>query len=184
MLETPSMQQYESKDRDNLFAADNQQGRPTELEPSTTIRTAPKKKWTVKDSKGYYFNETQRVWMRIVTDTEAYCKNCDSLKSLDEFTLVKGSPDRACKKCKRLIKAAHRYNISQALASLLYSAEICECCGKEFEKQTHKHIHHVGEEVKGIVCLYCNHVLRDCSKEHLHRLQCCVEFIKQDEDRV
>lgn len=42
MLETPSMQQY-NKCCDNLFAADDQQGRP-EAEPSTTIRTAPHNK--------------------------------------------------------------------------------------------------------------------------------------------
>ena len=38
MLETPSMLKYEI--RDNLIAADNQQGRP-EMEPSTTTRLAP-----------------------------------------------------------------------------------------------------------------------------------------------
>lgn len=178
------MQQYESKDRDNLLAADNQQGRPMETEPSTTIRTAPKKQGNVKHSKGYYFNESKRVWMRIITDTEAFCMNCDSFKPLSDFGMTKGRIQSNCKECRRLIKASHRYGISQDDAALLYSATLCACCGREFEKRTHKHIHHVGSEVKGIVCLYCNHVLRDCSTEHLRRLKCCVEFIEKDEDRV
>ena len=184
MLETPSMQQYESKDRDKLLAADNQQGRPKELEPSTTIRTAPKKQGKVKDSNGYYFNEAKCVWMRIITDTEAFCMNCNSFKPLLTFGKTKGKLSSNCKDCRRLIKASHRYGISQDDAALLYSATTCECCDREFEKRSHKHIHHVGAEVKGVVCLYCNHVLRDSSTEHLRRLQCCVEFIKRDEDRV
>ena len=178
------MQQYESIDRKNLFAADNQQGRPMELEPSTTIRTTPEKKRTIKDSKGYYFNKDKCVWMRIITDTEAYCNNCNSFKPLNDFVSTKGKLQSNCKACRKLIKAANRYEISQKFAAYLYSINQCECCGCEFEKETHKHIHHTETGVKGIVCLYCNHVLRDCSTEHLRRLQCCVEFIKQDEDRV
>jgi len=178
------MQQYESKDRDNLFAAENQQGRPMELEPSTTIRTAPKKRRPRVTSKGYYRKNGTGGWRRIITDTEAYCSNCDSFKPLNAFSKINGKPDPACKECRRLIKASFRYKISQDIAALLYSADTCECCGRKFEKQTHKHIHHVGKEVKGIVCLYCNHILRDCSPEHLRRLQCCVEFIKRDEERV
>jgi hypothetical protein len=138
----------------------------------------------VKNKKGYYFNEAKHVWMRSITDTEAYCMNCDSFKPLASFGVTKGRLASNCRDCRRLIKASSRYRISQEEATLLYATATCDCCGREFEKRAHKHIHHVGTEVKGIVCLYCNHVLRDCSAEHLFRLKCCVEFIEKDEDRV
>jgi hypothetical protein len=185
MLETPSISQYESqKDRDNLVIADNQQGRPMELEPSTTIRTAPAKQWKTRNRRGYEYHEDLKRWVRIITNAKAFCTGCSEFKSLGEFSTVKGKPYHYCKECTRYNKAASRYGISKEMARKLYSKTTCDCCGGVFEKQSHQHIHHVGNTVKGLVCLPCNHMLRDTSNEHLQRLKCCVRFIEQDEDRV
>ena len=184
MLETPSISQYESKDRDNLVIAANQQGRPMELEPPTTIRTAPVKRWKTKNHKGYEYNKKSKRWVRIIMPVKAFCTGCEKMKTLCEFSTVKGKPYHYCKECTRYNKAASRYGISKETAEELYSKTTCDCCGSKFEKQSHQHIHHVGNVVKGLVCLRCNHTLRDTSDEHLRRLKCCVRFIEQDEDRV
>lgn len=184
MLETPSIPQYEPTGRDNLLVADNQQGSQEDADPSTTIRTAPEKRWNVKSKEGYKYDENLKRWCRLVTATKAFCTGCKQVLSLSKFSKVRGKPHHYCKDCTRLMKAKSRYGISLEHARQLYAKEVCDCCGQPFEKQTHKHIHHVGNKVKGLVCLYCHHTLRDASEEHLQRLKCCMKFIEQGEDRV
>lgn len=186
MLETPSMQQYESFDRENLNAADNQQGR-LEREPSTTIRVAPKKRVRRKLRKprlehkgleGYQLDEQSHRWKRHIKDGLAWCCDCREWKPIDNFCSVVGHPYQYCKACQRLHKAMCRYSITREEAVRIYATDKCICCGSEFKKQTHRHIHHVDGEVIGLVCLFCNHILRSESAEHLYRLKCCVEFIE------
>lgn len=176
------MQQYESIDRDNLIAADNQQGRPKmESEPSTTICTAPSRKKRKKrknGGEGYEFDSQRRRWTRIIRDGKAWCCDCQLWKPLKGFACVKGKPYQYCKACQRLHKAMCRYGVSREEAQRLYSIWVCECCGAMIEKQQHQHIHHIENRVLGMVCLRCNHTLRDESPEHLYRLKCCVRFIE------
>lgn len=178
------MQQYELNNRDNLVAADNQQGR-LEREPSTTTRTAPKKQRKHKDSDGYHscvklVNGREQIkWVRTVKNGNAHCSECNQWKPMEAFADVNGKPYSYCKGCQRLHKAMSRYNITLGEAKRFYESITCECCGSAFEKQAHKHIHHIGEQVIGVVCLHCNHLLRDESTEHLRRLECCIKFVKQ-----
>lgn len=176
MLETPRMHRYAS--RDNLSAADNQQGRPIR-EPSTTTCPAPRRKrFTLRDNPGYIYDGQRQRWLRVIKDGLAWCCDCRSWKTLGEFADCKGQPYHYCKTCQRLHKAMYRYRISRKAAVRLYSVQECECCESVFKNQRHKHIHHIGKDVMGVVCLTCNHLLRDESTEHLRRLECCVEFIK------
>ena len=176
MLETPSMHRYAL--RDNPCAADNQQGRP-EREPSTTTRPAPKRKrFTLRDNPGYAYDFQRRRWLRVTKDDQAWCCDCQTWKFLAEFADCKGKPYYYCKTCQRLHKAMYRYRISRELATRFYAVQVCECCGSSFKNQQHKHIHHVNDKVIGVVCLTCNHLLRDESTYHLQRLKCCVTFIE------
>jgi hypothetical protein len=185
MLETPSMQQYD-ENRENLFAADNQQGRP-EMEPSTTKRTAPRKRKNThkrytdrKHAKceGYVYDESKKVWVRHTKGNCVWCMDCNQWKPIEFFANVNGKPYSYCKECQRIHKAMSRYHLNRQQVIELYSQTTCICCGCEFEKQTHQHIHHIDNMVIGLVCLRCNHTLRDESPEHLHRLLCCVRFIE------
>ena len=185
MLETPSMQQYAS--RDNLLAADNQQGR-LEREPSTTICTASIKRRNsnrqkaqqahIAEEPGYFYDPASKNWKRKINGDLVWCNFCRQWKPRDCFSTMKGKPNTYCKACCRIRKAMWRYSIDRETAIKLYEINLCECCGLPFEKQTHKHIHHTEDGVIGVVCLYCNHTLRNESPEHLHRLECCVKFIK------
>jgi hypothetical protein len=187
MLETPSMQQY-NESCENLLAADDQQGRP-EAEPSTTTRTAPNNEHKLTDSQttkrqyknraGYILAGT--VWVRELRDGYAQCRDCINWKPIDQFSNVKGIPYTYCKVCQRIHKAMSRYTLTREQVVSFYSGNTCECCGSKFKNQQHKHIHHNTSGVVGLVCLTCNHTLRDESPEHLYRLKCCVRFI---EDRV
>lgn len=171
------MQQYESKDRDNLSAADNQQERPgVDPESSTTICAAPRRK--MREREGYEWDESKQRWVRIVRDGIAHCCDCQTWKTLDAFASVYGKPYQYCKACQRLHKAMSRYGVDREEAIRLYSIWKCECCGCEIEKQSHQHIHHVNGQVIGLVCLRCNHTLRDESPEHVARLRSCVRFIE------
>jgi hypothetical protein len=179
MLETPSMHQYAL--RENLSAAVNQQGRP-EREPSTTERPAPKRKRVATTtSEGFHYDAPTRGWKRTIKDGHAWCTDCLTWKSVTEFCSVKGRPYHYCKVCQRLHKAMSRYSMARDDVVRLYAKSRCDCCGSRFKNQQHKHLHHVGGIVRGVVCLTCNHLLRDESVEHLQRLECCVRFIK---DRV
>jgi len=177
MLETPCMHQYAL--RDNLCAADNQQGRPIR-EPSTTTCPAPKKRkrFTLRDNPGYAYNVQQHRWTRVMKDGYAWCCDCHSWKTIDAFACVKGQPYHYCKPCQRLRKAMYRYRIDRSTAVNLYAVQKCTCCGRNFKNRRHKHIHHLDAGVIGVVCLTCNHLLRDESNEHLQRLRCCVAFIE------
>lgn len=178
------MQQYESYDRDNLIAADNQQGRPG-TEPSTTIRTAPRKKMRKhRGREGYELDNQKRRWLRAIRNNTAWCCDCQTWKTLDEFARVNDRPYQYCKACQRLHKAMSRYGIDREEATRLYSTWVCECCGSMIEKQQHQHIHHVNNQVIGLVCLRCNHTLRDESPEHLHRLKSCVQFIENSDEEI
>lgn len=177
MLETPSMHRYAS--RDNPCAAGNQQGRP-EREPSTTTCPAPKKRkrFTLRDNPGYSYDKDRKRWLRTVQGGLAWCCDCRAWKSVDSFAVCRGVPYHYCKQCQRLHKAMYRYRIDRDTAVRLYAVQTCECCGSSFVKQQHKHIHHVNDCIIGVVCLTCNHILRDESSEHLRRLRCCVAFIQ------
>jgi len=166
--------------RDNLSAADNQQGRP-EREPSTTTRPAPHKKKQRKHRKcdGYCWDLQHRRWVREIKNGSAFCCDCSLWKPIVAFANVRGKPYSYCRDCQRLHKAMSRYKVSRIEAARLYSVEMCECCDSVFLKQTHKHIHHLDSGVIGVVCLFCNHTLRDESTEHLRRLECCVKYIHQ-----
>jgi hypothetical protein len=165
--------------RDNLSAADNQQGRPAR-EPSTTTRPAPKRKrFTLHDNPGYVYNIERRRWTRIVKYESAFCCDCQSWFPVGEFANIKGQPYHYCKTCQRLHKAMYRYKIDRSTAVQLYSTTACECCGSQFKNQQHKHIHHTDEGVVGLVCLTCNHLLRDESDAHLQRLKSCVKYIER-----
>jgi hypothetical protein len=176
------MQQYDLTARENLVAADNQQGRPgreIEREPSTTTCTAPKKQRKHKDTVGYHWSDSQERWVRTIKGGLAHCSDCNQWKPINDFASIRGKPYSYCKNCQRLHKAMSRYKITRDEAEKYYAARTCECCGCEFEKQTHKHIHHLGDKVIGVICLCCNHTLRDESPEHLRRLECCIRFAKQ-----
>jgi hypothetical protein len=182
MLETPSMHQYDNH-RDNLCAADNQQGRPAR-EPSTTTCAAPRKRrkklgqYRHSGGDGYRYDSTIKRWVRIIRDGQAWCCDCQQWFDLDQFCVINGTkPYQYCKACQRLHKAMSRYSVSREVASRLYSATVCECCGSEFEKQTHKHIHHTQDGVVGVVCITCNHLLRDESPSHIRKLLCCVKWL-------
>ena len=185
MLENPSMQQYDKNNRDNLLAADNQQGRP-ETEPSTTTRTTPRKRKATdkrsdqrchKNCEGYSYSENNR-WIRLIRDNCVWCMDCKEWKPIEQFARVKGKPYSYCKTCQRLHKAMNRYHVTRDQAVDLYTQTRCTCCNCKFERQTHQHIHHIDGGIVKLVCLFCNHILRDESPEHLHRLQCCIQFIK------
>ena len=162
---------------DNPSGADNQQAR-SHGRASTTTCTAPQlKRGKHKGQEGYKWCDLRLRWVREIRDNLARCSHCGKWKILGSFTMSRSIPDSICKECRRFQKAASRYKISIDEARQLYAKEQCDCCGAFFEKQTHKHIHHIGDTVRGIVCLYCNHTLRDESPEHLRRLKCCVDFV-------
>jgi hypothetical protein len=165
--------------RDNPTGADNQQGRPAR-EPSTTTRTTPVKteKRKRKDKPGYHWYLERQRWVRSIVDGKVHCCDCHRWLPLDAFCTVKDKPYTFCKACQRLHKAASRYGISLDEARRLYSATFCECCGADFVSQQSKHIHHIGSDVIGVLCLTCNHLIRDESPEHLRRIKACVAFIE------
>lgn len=184
MLETPRMQQYDN--RNNLLAADNQQERP-EMESSTTTCTGPMYKCNdghkrktnrrMRDKPGYKWDNDCYAWVRIIELNKAMCSKCKEWKTLDNFASIKGKPYSLCKACQKLSKAVSRYKITRQEAERLYNLTCCQCCGRKFKNPQHKHLHHIPGKLVTCVCLTCNHLLRDESKEHMRRLNCILQFV-------
>jgi hypothetical protein len=147
------------------------------MKSSTTTRPAARKQ--VARSEGYHFDRELNVWKKLIVDGKQFCIFCNTWKPLDDYSRRNGLKNKIntyCKACQRIRKAMHRYSLTAEQVTALYSKQSCDCCGSAFKTQQQQHIHHVGDKVLGAVCLTCNHLLRDQSEEHPHRLQCVVEF--------
>ncbi len=128
--------------------------------------------------EGYTYDKSKQIWIRVIRDGCVWCMDCGEWKLIEQFSKMRGELHRYCRGCRRIQKAMSTYDLTREEVVNLLTNRRCLCCNCEFEKQAHKHIHHVNGEVIGLLCLYCNHTLRNESPEHLHRLRCCVRFIE------
>lgn len=108
------------------------------------------------------------------------CSKCGE-KPLSDFHFRNDTKKHRneCKACWKLSQAASRYDITFEQASEYYKQPRCLCCGVEFTKPEHKHLHHVGHKVYGCVCKDCNILLGQESADELHRLKCCLAYMEK-----
>lgn len=109
------------------------------------------------------------------------CSKCNKEKTLNNFHFRKDSKKyrNECKECWRFCQASRRYGITFEQAEKYYKQSYCMCCGVVFTRPKQKHIHHVGDKVKGVVCRECNIFLRQETSDHLHRLKSCLSFMSK-----
>lgn len=107
------------------------------------------------------------------------CSFCKEAKTLDNFDKNGKYLYSICKDCKRLKTACRRYKISIEAVEFLFAFENCMCCGVKFKSTRLRHIHHIYDGVRGVVCQRCNHVLGQETKDDLKRIQSCIDFISR-----
>jgi len=115
------------------------------------------------------------------------CSKCGKEKSLTSFHFRKDSKKyrNECKKCLKLLQTAHRYNITFKQAARYYEQSHCMCCGVEFAmKPKQKHLHHVDNKMRGVVCKDCNILLRQETTNDLHRLKSCLSFMGKQRENL
>lgn len=138
--------------RKNLLDRDNQQERLNSNSGTEAIVESP---------------ETTRCESQM-------CKQCDRKLPLDYFTDLKGRNRRKiCNNC--------RYKNDKFLRKndhLKENETHCHCCKEEFTLNTKVCLHHIGDEILGIVCSRCNQLLGDESKERRNQLLCCMLWIE------
>lgn len=111
------------------------------------------------------------------------CTECDTSKPKEAFYLSKRNRrglEYICKACKAIQSAVRRYNIPKTEVEQLYKHPSCMCCETDFKDKKLRHIHHVGDTIRGIVCLSCNHILGQESDVDQKRIQACLDFISRN----
>jgi len=109
------------------------------------------------------------------------CSKCKKNKSIKEYHFRKDSKKyrNICKQCWSIKKAANRLGITCEQVINFRKESLCMCCGEDLTNLK-KNLHHVEHKVKGILCHYCNITLGQETKEDLHRIKSCLEFIQKD----
>jgi len=109
--------------------------------------------------------------------TDRSCSTCLQTKPTSQFDSNGRYVYSVCKDCKKLREASRKYGLTCEQAHNLYSRTSCMCCGQLFGKQNLKHIHHTCDDVKGIVCQGCNHILGQETQADLDRVSACLRFV-------
>lgn len=151
------------------------------LESLTTTRSTPLKH---SQQPGYIYDSVRKRWVADTRDGYRICNHCKQRHPLDCFS-GHTQKSHTCRKCRRYIKASHRYQITTEEAIQLYSAANCQCCGHKFDEEKYRQcIHHlqIGAEivVRGVICKQCNWLLQDENAEHKQRLKSCLKFMDED----
>lgn len=103
-----------------------------------------------------------------------YCRQCKR-KGLTKKDFVKEKSRnyrRVCRKC-----SVENFKLTSKYKTLRESKTFCDCCGQKFSKTNKSCVHHIGTEVRGIICNRCNQVLRDETKTRRKQLLACLEFM-------
>lgn len=102
-----------------------------------------------------------------------YCKQCKQFLKLNDFYKQKSrQPRRICKHCSKSNR-----RLTQKFKTLRNSKTHCECCDTKFSKQNKSCVHHIGEEIHGIICNRCNQILGNESEQRKEQLLACLEFM-------
>lgn len=115
------------------------------------------------------------------------CSKCGEEKSLSSFHFRKdsGKYRNECKACWKLSQAKSKYGVTFEQAVRYYEQPHCMCCGVEFTtKPKQKHLHHVNNEMRGVVCKDCNILLRQETLDDLHRLKSCLSFMEKPRENL
>lgn len=107
------------------------------------------------------------------------CSTCKQEKPISQFGMNGRFVYSVCKACKKLREAARKFGITIEQAKSAYEVKFCMCCGLEFPKSTMQHIHHTKDGYRGVVCQYCNHILRQETSEDLRHIEACLQFMSQ-----
>lgn len=153
------------------------------------ISGARKNLLNMRQSAGKTFDKrfNERTLNDYTPDSFRVCNKCGESKPLTEFSPhSKKNPwlRLHCKACASAMVAANEYGISLQQVINLRKQNTCDCCGCKFTKDNWSDIHHIGSEVRGLICHNCNRLLVDESEEQLSRLCDCEQWILDDEDIV
>ena len=85
--------------------------------------------------------------------------------------------EHICIECRSIKSAMHRYKVCKQIIIQLYSKTKCECCGSKFMDKKLRHIHHVENTIRGIICFACNLILGQESNIDRDRIDSCLNFI-------
>lgn len=144
--------EFMSKPRKNLFDRANQQGsQQLETDPSTTERPAHLRQ----------------------------CKMCNNLLPFNMFYKQKYKSGKygyyaSCKECHKIFVKTYKYGLTFDEVKLLRATINCDCCD---EKLIVPYIHHIGNNILGIVCLECNILLEQESQITKLKLEACKRWM-------
>ncbi len=111
------------------------------------------------------------------------CRRCNETKEAKHFYTQKRNVsglENICIDCKRVVRAAKAFKVSEKFVEHLYTFESCMCCGRKFKDRKTAHIHHTVNGVRGIVCFSCNYVLGKEKQEDQARISKCLDFMVRD----
>lgn len=110
---------------------------------------------------------------------EQICNACKRILPLDAFSANKrGWHKHQCKHCCVCFLQARIYKLTFAEVYTLRLREVCDCCGCVFTVKNFAAIHHIQDQVLGLVCDACNRCLGQETQEQVQRLTACVTWIK------
>jgi hypothetical protein len=110
---------------------------------------------------------------------EQICKCCARVLPLDAFSMNKrGWHRHQCKHCCVCLLQAKVYNLTFEEVFQLRLREVCDCCSGIFTAKNFATIHHVQDQVLGLVCDNCNRYLGQETQEQVQRLTACATWIK------
>jgi hypothetical protein len=114
------------------------------------------------------------------------CRNCSLEKPISEFHFRKDNESyrSECKECWKYRQAANRLGISFDQAKQFYKQPTCLCCGENFKTKRDHHLHHVNNQVKGVLCHYCNTAVGQETDTDLHRIKACVNFMLKPRENL
>lgn len=96
-------------------------------------------------------------------DGMKWCFDCQEFLTLDSFSVDNNRTNSYCKPCMNIRILASNRGLALIDAALLRATNICQCCGADASRGRYGQFHvdhdHWTDEVRGVLCSDCNHLL-------------------------
>ena len=113
------------------------------------------------------------------------CKLCNQVKEINKFKTYKQSGKEyrrhQCVNCwNKISRRAYKYRVKPSKIAEIILNTTCEICSKLFEDTRHTHVdhNHFTNEVRGLLCNNCNHLIGNC-KENKNTLKSAIKYLKK-----
>lgn len=105
------------------------------------------------------------------------CSCCKEPQSLDSFSKNGKYIYTVCKSCKNKKHIERTYGLTTDQVHIVCSVLTCNCCHCEFTKINPKHVHHLSNGSRSVLCQKCNLILGQESEMDLLRIEACLNFL-------